>query len=192
MARAKDTGEKIADIEKRLAEDEARLEGLHADMGDGDPSGRSIDASTRDRINAVFRAIDDVMQRAELMDLTQTRQRASESRTKLLYAVHTAQTAVAYHGLDLAQPDLQTMIRELAAAERAFNAWAETGTWPLTISPNKPPRVEPADDWEKVAEIAGDDDPVGEYKPRGGFLSTTGGKIAAASAVVLALRWVMK
>lgn len=188
------TAQKLAELEKRIAEDEAAVEALERNMDGVSPSAASmfkaIDALTRvwqsllEHEAALTTETIGHLRPEVKAQIEVNIKRASDDRVKLLYAVSTKDDDQIEEMLLI----LGEKWRKYVASDNGANA-GENGVWPgLTIKPSKPQRTE----WEDTADVAGDDDPVGDYKPRGGFFSTTIGKVVGAAGVVLALRWVLK
>lgn len=189
------TAEKLAELEQRIFEDAAKVEALEHDLENVSPD-----------VPVMFKALDALLRVwADLLEHEATLttkevghlrpevkaqievniKRVSDDRVKLLYAVSTKDDD-AIESMLLA---LNEKWRKYVKSDKGALA-GEQGVWPgLTIKPSKPQRKE----WEDTADVAGDDDALGEYKPKGGgFFSSTFGMIATGVGVVLAVRWVLK
>ncbi|MBL8969140.1 MAG: hypothetical protein JNK56_01080 [Myxococcales bacterium] len=97
--------------------------------------------------------------------------------------------------LPAAAEDVRALIAALDEVAEGLKRFNETGRWPLTIKPSKPPRADTANEWEQTAEVAGDDDVKREGRqPDAGqrFLKTTAGKVVAGGALVVLARWILR
>lgn len=88
--------------------------------------------------------------------------------------------------LPAAAEDVRALIAALDEVAEGLKRFNETGRWPLTIKPSKPPRDEDdgsglANEWEQTAEVAGQR-----------FLKTTAGKVVAGGALVVLARWILR